>query len=631
MLQKLKAVLTFELLPLPELLRECAERRLSIESEGDEEKRTECLRLLRADLFRDLYKRRGISVERLGVLKASQLATDIESLEGSTFEELRQVYEERFALPLVPLVSRKDLVERLRSLSFLVLLPVGELWTECQLQGVPLNGFDLKSTEAELRAHLIHRLLLRGIAATRIRASSSCAKALVVEPDPSDAEGAAGEAGEAAGAAEAESLDPRRLPQVWERIQYMRDPVLAECICGVKKKKLDLPTRLPAEAREWSALDAALHVLTGGKYAPLLRGERPSGDGVLVSVVCPTSEVRQHFHPLLYRCFRTQTYASKELVVVDTGTKPSPWFEEYAREDPRVVYHFFDVEDLREGVSVPPGRQSWSLGLKRNIGCALARGEVIAHFDDDDLYAPDYLSWMVPQVATGLNPAPAAAKLSEWHLLDISNFTFRYLDVTSDQCGAGREWRGWLYGWGFSYVFTRSAWELAPVPDVEFAEDAGFMESLMSHAVPIRLVRLPEGRAGVVAHSIHPASTSGGEVDLENNCKKCGTPVSMPKDFVTLMPIVRQVYGGWVDYGRPQGGLGKAAKTVIPSVLGKKAPHLGIMFPAQGGMLGLPGHGGAFPGKGSGKGIKIKTGAHNPLQKIWGDQVLKKPGKGTGH
>ncbi len=38
--------------------------------------------------------------------------------------------------------------------------------------------------------------------------------------------------------------------------------------------------------------------------------------------------------------------------------------------------------------------KAWSLGLKRNVAIELAAGEIIAHFDDDDLYAPGYLSWM---------------------------------------------------------------------------------------------------------------------------------------------------------------------------------------------------------------------------------------------
>merc|ERR1740121_1682571 len=45
-----------------------------------------------------------------------------------------------------------------------------------------------------------------------------------------------------------------------------------------------------------------------------------------------------------------------------------------------------------------PQPNSWSLGLKRNVAAALAAGRYIAHFDDDDLYSPDYLQYMVRQL-----------------------------------------------------------------------------------------------------------------------------------------------------------------------------------------------------------------------------------------
>jgi len=106
--------------------------------------------------------------------------------------------------------------------------------------------------------------------------------------------------------------------------------------------------------------------------------------------------------------------------------------------------------------------------------------------------------------------APAAAKLTEWHLLDIPSLTFRYLDVESDSSVPLRQRRQWLYGWGFSYAFTRTAWELSPFPDIEFAEDAGFIEGLLAQGVPVHLVKPsvlhPKGGLALVAHSTHQAA-----------------------------------------------------------------------------------------------------------------------------
>jgi hypothetical protein len=50
---------------------------------------------------------------------------------------------------------------------------------------------------------------------------------------------------------------------------------------------------------------------------------------------------------------------------------------------------------------------------------------------------------------------------------------------------------GWLFGWGFSYMFTRSCWELTPVPDVEWSEDISFYEELKRNKVPVVPVKPP--------------------------------------------------------------------------------------------------------------------------------------------
>merc|ERR1712226_634839 len=141
-------------------------------------------------------------------------------------------------------------------------------------------------------------------------------------------------------------------------------------------------------------------------------------------------------------------------------------------------------------------------------------------------------------------PGVAAVKLSEWHLLDITSLAFHYLDVASEKSLPVGEQRGWLYGWGFSYVFTRAAWELAPFPDVEFAEDAGFIEGLMARGVPVSLVGLdgsPQER-GIVAHTLHPSSTTGAEFNgFKWNDVSLGMAVKTPKAFTELMPRFRQV------------------------------------------------------------------------------------------
>lgn len=106
--------------------------------------------------------------------------------------------------------------------------------------------------------------------------------------------------------------------------------------------------------------------------------------GELISCIMPTRN-RRTFLPLALACFQAQTWSNKELIVVDDG------------EDP--------VRDLLEGV--PEARYIRlntpnSIGAKRNLACEHARGEAIAHWDDDDWYGPDRLAQQFQPVRKGI-------------------------------------------------------------------------------------------------------------------------------------------------------------------------------------------------------------------------------------
>jgi len=103
----------------------------------------------------------------------------------------------------------------------------------------------------------------------------------------------------------------------------------------------------------------------------------------LISCVMPTFN-RRPFIRLALACFQTQTYPRKELVVVDDGSDP--------------------VADLLEGVPDVKYRQlvrRLTIGAKRNLACHEAQGEIIAHWDDDDWYAPDRLELQVAPLLAG--------------------------------------------------------------------------------------------------------------------------------------------------------------------------------------------------------------------------------------
>ena len=202
----------------------------------------------------------------------------------------------------------------------------------------------------------------------------------------------------------------------------------------------------------------------------------------LVSVVTPTSTDRHWSHAHLHRSFSLQSYPNKELVVLDTGDKPSPYFE--ALEDPRVRYthialpgngnaadllhalrsfvaaadsppgggeptvawidawsgarkaieqterehEWYELED--EGVDSPVYlrlvRDVLTLGGKRNWLLAHARGEYVANFDDDDVYCAPYLSRMVSAMHAH---RAELCKLSGWMHYDFTTMAHTLCDV----------------------------------------------------------------------------------------------------------------------------------------------------------------------------------------------------------
>mmetsp|Transcript_37995 Transcript_37995/g.70671 ORF Transcript_37995/g.70671 Transcript_37995/m.70671 type:complete len:1002 (-) Transcript_37995:31-3036(-) len=396
-----------------------------------------------------------------------------------------------------------------------------------------------------------------------------------------------------------------------------------------KNTKRELPrrSRVPLAALDWSPDDVAVFVLTAGVFDPRRDGrcpspvEGPSDAKLLVSVITPTSQKRHPFHPLLYKSFCDQTYEQKELVVVDTGDEPSAFFQERARDDPRIIYRWFNVKDARqqnlaeclvEGPEAnqgkgdwgkggwgrgagwqhaywskpgmwyknPPPRkpshlqgkvrggarvEGWTLGMKRNLACHLARGSIIAHFDDDDLYASCYLEIMASKLCHTLGHdgtcvksrelIAGAATLQDWHVFDFVDQTFGFVAPLSDTLLEHHMRQSFAYGFGFTYIYSRAAWEMVMFADVEWSEDGHFTEDLMNHGRPVKLIQSSSVKTqtdALAAHSHHRDTTSGGEfVDYQINgdygrrpiqrSVRMGQKVEPPQSLQSLLPLVTEI------------------------------------------------------------------------------------------
>src|SRR5436853_5015409 len=88
-----------------------------------------------------------------------------------------------------------------------------------------------------------------------------------------------------------------------------------------------------------------------------------------VSCIMPTFN-RRRFVPRAIYYFLSQDYPEKELLILDDGVESAA---DLIPDDPCVRYVRLEGREV--------------LGRKRNLACEEARGDIIAHWDDDDWMA----------------------------------------------------------------------------------------------------------------------------------------------------------------------------------------------------------------------------------------------------
>jgi glycosyltransferase involved in cell wall biosynthesis len=170
-----------------------------------------------------------------------------------------------------------------------------------------------------------------------------------------------------------------------------------------------------------------------------------SPDVPLVSCVMPTRN-RRAFVAQAVWYFLRQDHPRKELVVVDDGEDA---VADLVPPDSRIRYIRLD--------------RRTPLGAKRNAGAEAARGEVIAHWDDDDWIAPHRLSTQLRELlASGADVCGNAALL---HYAIERGEAWLYRRLPDD--------RPWLAGG--TLVYRRDAWRRAPFPEIDVGEDAEFV------------------------------------------------------------------------------------------------------------------------------------------------------------
>ena len=163
--------------------------------------------------------------------------------------------------------------------------------------------------------------------------------------------------------------------------------------------------------------------------------------------------------------FLAQDYPLCELVIVDDGRVDLNLPVGHG-----IVYERFNVKR--------------DIGTKRNVACSLAAGDVIVHWDDDDIYHQHRISDQVERLLA--NPQ---AEMTGYHSMEFV-----------DQHGARYMFEGPEdYAIGVSFCYWKQAWrERAFAPAIS-GEDLKFWQGRRCVSVPAN---------GMIVATIHQQNTS---------------------------------------------------------------------------------------------------------------------------
>jgi Glycosyl transferase family 2 len=190
---------------------------------------------------------------------------------------------------------------------------------------------------------------------------------------------------------------------------------------------------------------------TGERYRRAIKQAGPP----LVSCLMPTTGDRRGFLPQAIKCFQRQTYPNLELVILCDGDDDMTGL--VPRDDKRIRYTYL-------------GRERQTLGAKLNLGCERAKGDLIAHFDDDDWSHPDRLSFQA-----------GALLAEEAEFCGLSLILFYVI-------GTGEVWLSQTPAllhpslWpalpaGATFLYRREFWAQSPFPDLRLGPDMAFIRA----------------------------------------------------------------------------------------------------------------------------------------------------------
>ncbi len=218
----------------------------------------------------------------------------------------------------------------------------------------------------------------------------------------------------------------------------------------------------------------------------------------LVTIITPTFG-RAEFLPAIAACVKSQTYGNVEWLVLDDSERPSMELTDLSGDTVRYMH--------------VAGRLS--IGEKRNRLVDMARGELIAHFDDDDYYAPGYLASMVAALTAA---KVDFVRLTGFFAAQLNQGQIGYYR-TLVKHGPGFEFSAkgvkpvildavtiphihLAFGW--AYIYRRSVWRANPFKAINTFEDREFVRAA---AAQFQL-KVLEDHGVRCMHSVHRRSSS---------------------------------------------------------------------------------------------------------------------------
>jgi glycosyltransferase involved in cell wall biosynthesis len=221
-----------------------------------------------------------------------------------------------------------------------------------------------------------------------------------------------------------------------------------------------------------------------------------------------TTRDRPDFFPVALACCRHQTYANRELIVVDDGDRYPVDAALVAAEGGRLI-------------RADPGT---SIGTKLNTGIEAAAGYLCLVIDDDDWYAPGYVGMMVGRLLADWRGASHASMVgaAPYLIFDLARWVI--LQTIPSHVGGG------------SLGFRREDWVASPFRPINRSVDRQFLADQARLGTRMLTVAAPEDFLGVRHRGVgnnrgHTWIDERGYIDRLTSCGRS------PDDLLTSWAV----------------------------------------------------------------------------------------------